>query len=120
MTQDERRKQSRKEGLLGSLFVLALVALVGGKLSIAFAAECNKQLTVEGTGANAKEAVGDMLLKAEQACPSDCKGVKLVSQIHVFRETPVRASADFICEKISSHKIPQNREQKKDYSPKKE
>lgn len=52
-------------------------------------AQCNKQFTQEGTGANEKEAVGDMLLKAEAACPNDCKCVKLVSMIHVFRETPV-------------------------------
>jgi hypothetical protein len=61
-------------------------------------AECGKQFTVEGSGANTKEAVGDMLLKAEAACPRNCPHPKLATFIHVFKETPVRASADFICE----------------------
>ena len=62
-------------------------------------AECGRQFSMEGTGTNNKEAVGDMFLKAEAACPPDCKHLKLVSMIHVFRENPVRAEAEFICER---------------------
>lgn len=93
--------------LAGFLLVLTFAILLG-------AVECDKQFTMEGTGNNEKEAVGDMLLKAEQACPKNCKGLKLVSQIHVFRETPVRASANFVCEKTTQRVPDKGKKPKKD------
>jgi hypothetical protein len=66
-------------------------------------AECGKQFTQEGTGATSDAAIGDMLNKAEGACPSKCSHVKKVTQTHVFREGGAyRANADFICESLTS------------------